>query len=220
MKEASQIICRPLPDFEPGNLDAVRRAFQNADACGLRQAWLEKPEADFAPAVVRTGWRGDSLLIFAELTDADIFTAATSHNQRFWELGDTFEIFLRPAEQQAYLEFHVAPNNLHLQLRFPDADAVKRAAATNSFENSLIPGETVFASRVWTQPQCWLVFAEIPARSVVEKPTPLPGSEWFFSFSRYDCTHGRGKPVISSTSPHVQPNFHRQQEWGKLLFQK
>jgi hypothetical protein len=221
MKRPPQIICRQLPEFESTNLDAVRATFQNAIACNLEQAWLKKPEADFAPASVRTGWRNDSLLIFAELTDADIFTRATAHNQRFWELGDTLEIFLRPIEQQIYLEFHVAPNNLRLQLRFPDAEAVKRAAKTNSFENFLIHGESVFQSRTWTQPQRWFVFAEIPARSVAEKPKPPPDSEWLFSFSRYDCTRGRAEPVISSTSPHTAPpDFHRQREWGKLIFQK
>jgi hypothetical protein len=223
MKPPPQIICRQLPEFEPDNLDTVRNAFQNAAACDLQQAWLEKPESSFAPAKAQTGWRNNSLLIFAELTDADIFTRATAHNQRFWELGDTFEIFLRPIEQQTYLEFHVAPNNLRLQLRFPDADAVKRAAKTNSFENFLIHGESVFQSQTWTQPENsrWLVFAEILARAVAEKPKPLAESEWLFSFSRYDCARGRIEPVISSTSPHTPPpDFHRQHDWGKLIFQK
>jgi hypothetical protein len=29
---------------------------------------------------------------------------------------------------------------------------------------------------------------------------------------------GGGEPVIASTSPHAEPDFHRQQEWGALNF--
>jgi hypothetical protein len=53
---------------------------------------------------------------------------------------------------------------------------------------------------------------------VCDRPGPLASAEWLFSFSRYDYTRGRGEPVISSTSPHAAPAFHRQQEWGRLRF--
>jgi hypothetical protein len=214
-----QIICPEVPAFDATDLDSVRAAFRSAEICVLRQAWRTEPEAGFAPARVRPGWRGDSLLVLAELEDADIFTRATAHNQRFWELGDTFEIFLRPVEQQSYAEFHVAPNNLRLQLRFADAEAVERARRTGAFENALIPGN-VFQSQTWVQPENrrWFAFAEIPAASVSEKKTPLAGSKWMFSFSRYDYTRGRSEPVISSTSAHAKPNFHCQSEWGVMQF--
>ncbi len=176
-------------------------------------------EPNFAPGVVRIGWRSDSLLVLAELTDADIFTQATSNNQRFWELGDTFELFLRPVEQLAYFEFHVTPNNCRLQARFADAEMHQRLAQTGAFEEALMAGE-LFASKTWVRAETrqWFVFAEIPASSVCEPARPLAGSEWRFSFSRYDYTRGQAEPVISSTSPHSQPNFHRQEEWGVITF--
>lgn len=213
------IRCLPLPPFEAGDLNAVQRVFRNATPCWLQQAWREKAEPNFAPGVVRIGWRSDSLLVLAELTDADIFTQATGHNQRFWELGDTFELFLRPVEQLAYFEFHVTPNNCRLQARFADAEMHQRLAETGAFEEALMAGE-LFTSKTWVRAETrqWFVFAEIPAASVCEPARPLAGSEWRFSFSRYDYTRGQAEPVISSTSPHSQPNFHRQQEWGVITF--
>ena len=218
-KPALPTVCRELPAFAADDLDAVRQAFRRATPCALCQAWLKKTEADFAPAVVRAGWRGESLRLFAELEDRDIFTRVTAHNQRFWELGDTFEIFLRPVEQQAYVEFHVSPNNRRLQLRFTDAGMVDRLRKTDSIEEALIWGKS-FHSRTWLQPDehRWFVVAEIPVKSVCEQRRPLKGALWRYSFSRYDYTRGREKPVISSTSHHAKPDFHGQGEWGTLSF--
>ena len=211
--------CRELPAFAPDNLDAVRAAFSTAAACVLGQAWLVEPEPDFTPASVRVGWRGDVLLVFAELEDADIVTRATGLNQRMWELGDTFEIFLQPADAPGYVEFHVTPNNQRLQLRFADAAAFQRARASGSIAECLVPGEA-FRSSAWVRPESrrWYVYAEIPAASVCGSSRPLAGSRWRFSFSRYDAAQGCGQPVISSSSPHAAPGFHRREEWGALAF--
>jgi len=167
---------------------------------------------------VRVGWRADSLLVFAELTDRDIFTRATAPNQRMWELGDTLEIFLQAAGDPGYSEFHVTPNNLHLQLRFPDADAVQDSRR-NGMDKYLLTGE-IFRSQTWVQPELnrWLVLAEIPAAALGLKPAPPAGRRWSFSFSRYDASRDGSPPVISSTSPHTRPDFHRRSEWGELHF--
>jgi hypothetical protein len=213
------VLCRELPAFDASNLNAVRAAFQNSDASIFQQAWLPKQEIDFTPGIVRTGWRENSLLFFAEFIDADIFTNAIDHHQRFWELGDTFEIFLRPVEKESYSEFHVTPNNRRLHLGFPNAVAAEHARKTGSLENVLVH-QKKFTSRTWVQSEArrWFAFVEIAVSSVSKELNDLPGSRWLFSFSRYDYTRGHKEPVISSTSAHTVPDFHRQGEWGELLF--
>ena len=218
-KITPQIVCRELPVFTTEKLEDVRHAFRHTTSCALQQAWMEQPEADFAPAIVRTGVRGETFLVFAELSDADIYSHATGLNQRAWELGDSFEIFLRPVEQDAYVEYQVTPNNQRLQLRYAHAAALDHARKTGSMEHALIPGEA-FRSTVWLRPEAkqWFVLAEIPAKSVCDVVQPLKGNQWRFSFSRYDYTRGRQEPVISSTSPFTKADFHRQEEWGLLTF--
>lgn len=213
------IDCRRFPPFSPDDLDAVRRAFDTATPIHLGQSWLAAPEPGFAPAVVRTGWRSDTLLVFAELTDEHVFTQAERDNERFWELGDTFEIFLQPAEALPYVELHVAPNNRRLQLRFT-APPSGSGSVVDPFKAALVNGD-IFESRTWVNADAggWSIFAAIPA-SVVRPQSlvPLAGSTWRFSFSRYDYTPGRKSPVISSSSPHREPAFHRPHEWNTLLF--
>jgi len=217
--EPPAIDCETLPDVAHADLNAVRTAFRQAAPVPLRQAWRADVEPEFAPGEVRTGWRGETLFVFAELADADIASRATDHNQRFWELGDTFEIFLQPAGQSAYVELHVAPGNWRIHARFPGRSGPPAAAPPDSFAAALRPPDA-FGSRTWVnvEARAWQVLAEIPAAIVRGRPEPLEGTTCRFSFCRYDYTRGRDTPVISSSSPHPVPAFHRPEEWGVLRF--
>lgn len=213
------IDCLSMPRFAADDVETVRAAFRSATPIPLRQAWRHATEQDFSPGLVRTGWRDNSLLVFAELTDADIFTHAQRHNDRFWELGDTFELFLQQAGAEGYVELHVSPNNLRLQLRFAAPPSPGSGPGVDPFETALIRDD-VFTSTTWVDHHAheWCVFAEVPAGVVAGVSAPLAGSDWRFSFSRYDYTRGRTQPVISSSSPHAEPAFHRPHEWGTLTF--
>ena len=213
------ILCEPLPAFDHTDLESVRRAFQSATPCLLQQAWLDEEAVGFSPAVVRTGWHGSSLLVFAELTDTDIFSGATKLNQRTWELGDVFEMFLRSAEKESYVEFHVTPHNQRLQLRYTDGSAAEWGRKMGRLEDVFVRDEA-FHSMTWIENRTcqWNVYAEIPALAVCGSNKSIENTQWRFSFGRYDYTRGVKEPVISSTSPHAQPNFHREHEWGVMTF--
>lgn len=211
--------CLELPKFKTSNLATVREAFAEATRIPMRQGWLPEEEPAFAPGEVFIGWRDASLLVFAELTDVDVFTRARKPNQKLWELGDVFEMFLSVAKQPAYFEFHVAPNNQWLQLRFADATTVDELRRTGDFASCLIR-KKAFRSKVWRQPRNkkWYVYAEIPAQVVCETKAAAKRGVWEFSFSRYDYTRRPKRRVISSTSLHRKPNFHARKEWGAMKF--
>lgn len=213
------LCCPRLPDYDDADLAAVHAAFGAAPELQLRQAWLPAPEPDFLPGTVRVGWREETLLVLAELEDADIFTRATALNQRTWELGDAFEIFLKSPDLEEYVEFHVTPNNQRLQLRFPSTAALRAAQRSGEFDRYLLAGSPI-RSWVWLQPEArrWFSFAAVPAATVWGPGRQMAGRAWRFSFSRYDYTRGNAQPVVSSTSPHREPDFHSQAEWGTLEF--
>lgn len=219
MATGPMLSCRPVASFNRTDLASVRAAFETAAHCGMLQAWQATLSRNFAPAFVRVGWQHNTVLVFAELTDMDIFTRASGLNQRMWELGDTMEIFLRPDGQKTYYEFHVTPNNQRLQLRIPDPAAIRCARGAGKFDEFLIPQDS-FQSRVWVEDQQsrWCVFVQIPAKLICGSGESLAGSQWHYSFSRYDYTRGVHDPVLSSSSPHLEADFHRQHEWGVLQF--
>ena len=213
-----EIHCDSLPLFDRTDLESVGVAFEAAVPCFFQQAWLPEIEAGFSPGAVRLGWRGNSLLVLAELTDLDIYNSAAALNQRVWELGDAFEMFFKPAASERYLELQVTPQNQRLQLLHAGAHAAEWAGHREAFAKSLLWDE-VFHSQTWVEADTnrWLVYAEIPAGILGHSRPSLANSRWGFSFGRYDYTRGVAEPVISSTSPHAKPDFHRQQEWGVML---
>lgn len=219
--QGPEIVGILLPGFNGADLESVRRSFKSATPCHLRQAWQANESERFAPAVVRAGWRHNSFLVYSELTDADIFTQASGLSQRMWELGDAFEIFLRPEGQEAYVELQVTPNNQRLQICYANTAVVERVRQTGCLAEALIPGEA-FRSKTWIEDMnsWWHVFAEIPAQVVCGSNDRLADSRWHFSFSRYDYTQGGAEPAISSTSPHIEANFHSQKEWGVIQFER
>jgi hypothetical protein len=200
--------------------DDIERAFGSVEPVRMGQGWREVPEEDFRPATIRTGWTAQSLLVFAVLEDADSFNPVTVFNEPSFDRGDVFEVFLRPVGQDPYYEFHVSPRNQRFQLRIPSGDAFRAPKTEPGIPRAWFVNDWQIASRVRLEPerQRWSVMAEIPAARVAEGRVLTAGDEWLFSFSRYDYTQGRATPVLSSTSPHTVLNYHRQQEWGHLLF--
>ncbi|MGC3957777.1 MAG: hypothetical protein QM813_07465 [Verrucomicrobiota bacterium] len=211
----SVLYCREMPAVDTDNLQSVWQAFHSASPQRLKQSWLLRPDSDFGVGTVRVGWSGSSVLVFAELVGADIHSGARSLNQPTWLLGDAFEIFFQANNERDYVELHVTPNNQRLQLRYRD-DWVNRA---EKWEQALVTGE-LFRSLtwIWSETERWFVYAEVPMPAVTTRERSLPGNRWRYSFSRYDYRLGRAEPIISSTSPHAAPDFHRREEWGTMVF--
>ena len=199
--------CGHLPEFDSSHLESVMKAFSNATAIALGQSWVTEPEPDFLPAEVRVGRSASQVLVLATIPDWDIFTLATEPNQKTWELGDVFEIFLKPENETNYREFHVTPANIRTQLGF----------STEGAAPEFLP-DGIFESRVWIESSRWIVLASIPCAAVTNRTKMDSGERWRFSFCRYDAFQDGRKPVLSSTSPHPVPKFHRPVEWGVMVF--
>ena len=184
----------------------------------LQQGWRTSPEPGFQPTTVRLYATPELIRVEATLTDADIVQPETGFNQPAFRCGDTFELFFRPLRQDAYLELHVGPANQVFQLRIPSAEIFAASRQqTDPWRAWLIP-QPCFESRAWTEPahQRWHVHAHIPTRAIAEQPAQA-GDRWLCSFSRYDYARGRPTPILSSSSPHRELNFHLQQEWNTLV---
>ena len=169
------------------------------------QHWLSQTEPAFMPGQVAFGPSGNELLIHAELSDSHVMQDVFPFNFPAFMQCDAFEIFLGPADGNAYYELHVTPSNSVLQLRFDGAGQTK-SLEEHTVAKPLFTGETSLT------PEGWSVVARIPLVGLF--PTSHP--DWLLSFGRYDYTPGNPEPVISSTSPHAVCNFHRREEWRRV----
>lgn len=190
----------------------------NGITVDLGQGWRAQPEPGFQPARVALRVHRECLEVEALLQDDDITNPVTGFNAPAFLHGDVFEIFLRPVHQHAYLELHVGPANQMFQLRIPSAEIFAATRGTPEPWRAWLITEPCFESRVErpTDRPLWRVEARIPTAAIAEQPV-RSGDRWRFSFSRYDYTRGRERPVLSSSSRHREVNFHRQQEWGEFV---
>jgi hypothetical protein len=179
---------------------------------------MRSPTSIGEKAAVRIGWRAERFLAFGELTDDKLFTRATEDNQLLCSFGDVFEIFLRDLEGERYAEFHVAPNGKRLQLLWPDAATVRRVGNKEVSLDELKIDEPIFDFTQWSEGKTWCICALVPSSVFLRAGTTLEGRTWRASFSRYDYSSAEEPPILSSTSPHAEISFHRQQEWAELHF--
>jgi len=185
-----------------------------ATPVALDHSWPPGPRSK---TMVRISWNSGGILVRGDMEDADVTTRATADSQHLWELGDVFEIFLEAEGAGFYTEMHVAPGNhrLHLQLRPDDYEAMKKKALHPSDLMIRPPG---FECHSAITPTGWTVGVRIPAALVDPQGLITPASRWRASFCRYDAWSDGRPPVLSSTSPHRELNFHRRHEWRPLCF--
>lgn len=181
----------------------------------MGQAWRDGLEANFCETEVRAGWREGAILIWARLKDECLFTKATENNQDLWALGDVFEIFLKDAEKEEYFEFHITPRSHRLQLRFPNGNSVNKIRAGQDKLSDYAVDEPIFDFKVRETLVGWEVYAELPNSLFGWDKTG--GRALLCSFSRYDYDDAGGAPILSSTSEHKVLNYHRQEEWRRLV---
>jgi hypothetical protein len=209
MNRLGNICCPSVSGKDLPQVDAIPENLALSAPILMQQTWLDAPDPDLLSAEIRLGWTPSHLIVLAEIPDRDIFTLATGPNQKMWELGDVFEMFLKPEDRTEYVELHVTPPNFRLQYQI---ESPGKPATELS--------DGVFSSRVKidTANQKWTVYTEIPATLVSGQDQIASGESWFFSFSRYDASRDGRPPILSSTSPHQAINFHRIHEWGKITF--
>ena len=178
----------------------------------LAQPWNSAPDPGFMPTSVEVTWQPEALLIQAALTDTEIVATATADHQKFWMLGDVFEIFLQVEGREDYLELHVDPNNHRLHLHKPNIEGQPAPAAEPlSFEEMLI-SPVGFSSEVGRAHDGWTVNARIPA-PILGLDAYVAGLKLRVSFCRYDAATHR-PPILSTTAAHPIISFHRPQDWA------
>ncbi len=211
------IACRRIRIVQDLTFADPAAMLSDAEAIPMGCAWGDAGRDHNLGAWVRTGWEDGHLWVYAVMDDACIYNPVTSFNEPSFQLGDVFEMFIRPDGQDVYYELHVNPNNARMQLRIPSADVFYTHREEPGIPSDWFVYEWQFESRVEVDANLgqWRVLARIP-RSKVEESGPVDA--WHVSFSRYDYAAPGAVPVLTSTSAHTGPDFHHQACWRRLVF--
>lgn len=178
------------------------------------QAWLAEPEKGFRPGCVHLGRNEDDLQVDAVLEDECVWSASTANHQRMHQLGDVFEIFLQGPGRTDYHEFHISANGHIWQLHFPEVGYLKKHPEVEL--EDLVVVQPLFTHRIGLVAGGWRIWAVISLGELWGRDFREKGKDARVSFGRYDYGSTGGAPVISSTSPHSIPYFHRVEEWKTI----
>jgi hypothetical protein len=165
-------------------------------------------------------WDDQALYFTATMSDAELKAFGTNRNDTLW-LGDVFELFFKPYEDRpAYYEFQVNPRSVILELAFP-----RRGYSFEELAARPPMGFTAVARLQGTLDQpddkdrSWTVEGRIPW--TLFAPTggrPAPGDTWRFALCRYDYGEEGADPILTSSAPLTQKNYHRYEDYGRLTF--
>ena len=210
----------PRLDRTPGTPDEWLVALQGHPALALRQSWRVEPEPGLSPGQVWVVQDATRLHVFARLEDRDIFSGATTYNQRLFELGDVFEVFLQPKDSLPYWEIHASPTGVTYQARFDSAAgfALRRRQGL-SLEALLQPyllAQPVAEVQAWPRPAegAWYARISLPLEFLGE------AQHIRLSAARYDASREGAAPVLSCSSPLTKLDFHRLEEFTTFLIQR
>lgn len=167
-------------------------------------------------------WDDDALYIAGEMTDAEMRSFGTKHNDSLWN-GDVFEMFFKPdANKPAYYEFQSNPKGVMFEVAFP----ARGAKLAGPFGELPTLGMTVVAvvdgtlDKPGDKDKGWTVEVRIPWTAFA--PTggkPKAGDTWKFAICRYDYGPEGTEPILFSSAPLTQPSFHRHEDYGNLKFE-
>ena len=166
-------------------------------------------------------WDNEALYIGATMKDAELKSFGTKHNDTLWD-GDVFEMFFKPSKDKpAYYEFQVNPKSLTFESAFPGkgADLGSRTDLTSlgMFAAAKVDGTRDKPGDV---DNGWSGEVKIPWTAFkLGGGKPKPGEIWSFAFCRYDWGPKGTNPVLMSSAPLTQMNFHRVEDYGKLKFE-
>lgn len=219
-RHSPHVRAHPLTNSVPDDLPAIQAGLAHAQMIPMRRDFPGGDPAAEISGTVRTAWSGSTVHFLAELQDDHIFTQAQSFNEPLWCLGDCFEMFLKFPGELPYLEFHVAPNNVVLQLLCPSRAVIEscRGQAAEEFIARFSLPRPAFISRTWPKPdeRQWTVFASVDLRLLEPSLITLAGRELEFNLGRYDYPADQKDPILSCSSVLRELDFHAASDWGRL----
>jgi lysophospholipase L1-like esterase len=167
-------------------------------------------------------WDDEALYFAAEMTDAELRSFGTKHNDKLWN-GDVFELFFKPSKDKpAYYEFQANPKSVVLELAIPGApfNNFEELAARPPMGFRAVAKVDGTLDQPGDKDRGWSVEGRIPW--TIFEPTggrPKAGDAWGFALCRYDYGPEGTEPVLMSSAPLTRPSFHRTEDYGRLTFE-
>jgi len=155
-----------------------------------------------------------------EMEDSDVVNQGTRHQTHLYKMGDTIELFFKPADDTYYWEMYGTPNELKTTFFYPSRSYVflpDSEAPVPEFEvKAHVDGDF----NNWrTTDRGWTIEFKLPIKTFEQYGAKFaPGHIWQFLVARQN--YSRRLPLKeNSTFPAILiSDFHKINQYGKLEF--
>jgi hypothetical protein len=198
--------------------DPAWRAAEADSITRFPSYWAKKDNGGATRAMLV--WDQAALYYAATMADSELRAFGTNRNDMLWN-GDVFELFFKPSDASPrYHEFQVNPRSVILELAIPargfDFATVAGGPPLGHEAVARVEGTL---DRPGDRDQGWVVEGRIPwSAFAASGGPPRTGDTWRFALCRYDYGPEGTEPVLSSSAPLSQPDFHRYEDYGRLRF--
>ena len=169
---------------------------------------------------VRLAWNDTHLYVGVRFEDSDICAEGNAGQTPLYKLGDTLEVFLKPANSAWYSEFHATPMGRQSHLFFPGRGRIGLPSRLDFACDLQVAATFEGTLNQWRDRDGgWEAEMAIPVSQLVRPAEGWgPGTDWRVLIARYN--YGRGLPVreLSSAPSLSVAMFHLYEEYGAIHF--
>lgn len=180
----------------------------------LKQWWKTAEDKQLQPTVVRLKVNARTFDVSIKATAQKASNAATLDNEDAWKSGDLLEVFVQDPSADFYTEWHITPEGRRWRKRFdlqsPDSE--------KPFHSDWITEKDIPACKNELKKGLWIADFSIPWTFLTKTGKKPDSLRW--TVCRYDYNGNLDSPILSSTAPLTQPNFHRRMEWNFIVLTK
>ena len=184
----------------------------------------EKGEAPVEGGEARLAWDNEFLYVAVTFKDSDLVAEGKEDQLYHFKMGDTVEVFLKPADQTWYWELYATPKGNKSSFFIPGRGR-QGLDSTARYECGLIVrAKHEGTLNHWEDKDAgWTAELAIPVKDLTARGEVFrPDSGWFILVSRYNYSRYLLKKEISTAMPLIDfgPSLHSYEGWAELRLEK
>lgn len=164
-------------------------------------------------------WDEVNLYIGVMMEDRDVVAEGVDDQTHLYQMGDTVEVFLKPAERNFYWEIYGTPNLKKSVFFYPGRGRLFVPSSTAHPVDVEVTAEVVGTMNDYRdQDTGWSLIIAVPVKMLEKQGYPFaPGKPWTVLVARQNYSADLPLKEYSMQTPLSQTDFHLQEEYGDLI---
>ncbi len=160
----------------------------------------------------------DFLYVGVEMEDSDVVQQGTRDQTHLYSMGDTVELFFKPADDTYYWELYGTPNELKTKFFYPSCSYVFLPDSDKSLPEFEVKAHIDGEFNNWqTLDKGWSVEFKLPLKMFEQFGAKFrPGHSWQFLVARQNYSRRLPLKELSTVPPIREADFHLIRQYGFL----